>query len=260
MLIIRPEQMDVFQQHAFHSFEDRMVRHIRKHFTHTYEYQGEKNVREVVRYADRQARAYGFETQRSLCLYLTVCYMFGACFDEDPLLPWARDILKTKPVVYPEYLIDDLADKALEVSDQVHGPDSKHLIRAFIYLRKYLPRLKDEPDWDPFHERMIDMLEAIFPARFEAVDAASINNLIEQGLQQATGYGLTKQNGLRLFLVGKFLFGTHCDRDPMWARLAEPLHNPNLLDEQQRITMLYQNAAECLAAYLKIIPEEKSDE
>ncbi len=64
MLIIREEQMSVFEQVSFRRFEDSMVVHIKTFFPNHFTIAKEPVIRDVIRYGIERAEAYDFATER----------------------------------------------------------------------------------------------------------------------------------------------------------------------------------------------------
>lgn len=105
MLTIRREQMKVFRKQRYERFLDRLARHARRFFPEqTNDLDGEA-LRRVCRSLVLRGSRYGFETERDLCKFLNVAFVFGEEFDEDPHLPWTRP-----------YLEDDTAGPTLKIS------------------------------------------------------------------------------------------------------------------------------------------------
>src|SRR5690349_21147579 len=93
MLRIRPQQMQTFEQAAMTGFERRMVDHLRTYFPGHYRIWRPATAQAVVQYGCKKARHYGLDTERNICLYLTLMATLGGNFDADPQLPWANAIL-----------------------------------------------------------------------------------------------------------------------------------------------------------------------
>ena len=100
MLTIRKEQMDAFSHAALRIFECRMVAHLNRHFPKRCAKLGEDGVREWIRYGIERARTYGIVSERDVCKYIDVMFVYGRDFDTDRRRPWAGQILND-PVIMP---------------------------------------------------------------------------------------------------------------------------------------------------------------
>jgi len=121
MLIIRKEQEEEFAKIALKQFEESMVVHLNQFFPEECEALGQEGTAEAIRHGLERAGRYGFVTERDLCLYMDVMFAFGRDFDEDPDLPWAKEILSDEALSRPLERIDKLYDVAMEKAEQARG-------------------------------------------------------------------------------------------------------------------------------------------
>lgn len=115
MLKIRKEQNDEFAKAALKRFEESMVVHLNKFFPEECNLLGADGTREAIRYAVERAAGYGIVSERDVCIYTDVMFVFGRDFDKSPELRWAGRILNDKSVKDKPYeKADHLYDTALE--------------------------------------------------------------------------------------------------------------------------------------------------
>ena len=93
MIAVRDAQIKEMAAGRRASFIDRMVVHLRTHFPKHSEKVDEPTARRVIEYGITQAAAYGIETERDVCKFITLMWAFGHNFDRNPALPWAAEIL-----------------------------------------------------------------------------------------------------------------------------------------------------------------------
>lgn len=105
MLTIRREQMNVFRKQRHERFLDRLARHARRFFPEQTKSFDDGTLRQICRSLVLRGSRYGFETERDLCKFLNVAFVFGEEFDQDPDIPWIRP-----------YLDDDTAGPTLKVN------------------------------------------------------------------------------------------------------------------------------------------------
>jgi len=93
---IRKEQMEAFSQRQEEAFIDRMVKHLAEDFPEERSARRipESDLERLVRRGMEDAQRYGVVDEADVKLYLECMVILGPGFDEDPKIPWARDILK----------------------------------------------------------------------------------------------------------------------------------------------------------------------
>ncbi len=111
---IRKEQMETLSDCMLRKFEDSMVAHVEKFFPEQYSALGEAGVREMVRYGIERAETYGIVSERDVCKYVDVMFMYGRDFDTDPKLSWAAGILNDKRPQEPSERVDRLCREVME--------------------------------------------------------------------------------------------------------------------------------------------------
>ncbi|HXX23702.1 MAG TPA: hypothetical protein VEO19_11180 [Terriglobia bacterium] len=114
MLIIREAQLRILVADAF---ERSLVQHVIRCFPERARRIGNDELPAVIK--DRRARAARyFSSESGIRTFVDLTCVFGDTFDEDPELPWAREILK-KPGISE-------ADRR----QMLHARARRHLLRA----------------------------------------------------------------------------------------------------------------------------------
>ena len=122
LLKLRKEQMEALRHSASRNFEDRISRHLNRFFPAQCGKSGaEETLREAIRYGIKQAKDYGIVTQRGICKYLNVMFVFGRDFDKNPDFPWASKILQNPSSQSPDWIVKDLYDAAIKNADKGRG-------------------------------------------------------------------------------------------------------------------------------------------
>jgi hypothetical protein len=83
---------------------------------HKYAVQGEEANRALVWEGLERAEEYGIESSRGLTVYITLMFLLGAGFDQDPLYPWAGQVLRDR----------SLPDENTRVAE-LHGAAMKYV-------------------------------------------------------------------------------------------------------------------------------------
>jgi hypothetical protein len=110
MLVIRREQMKVFDDDARLRFEDQAVEHLRQHFPREFTALGEPGARALLPVAEERAALYGIRRQCDLLSWLGFAISFGSEFDIDPANAWMQEILAS-PVLDPDGKLDAIIEE-----------------------------------------------------------------------------------------------------------------------------------------------------
>lgn len=105
--------MEAFGAASAAGFEDRMVEHLRRCFPKHVEALGEQRTRAEITFGVARAALYDLTSERDVCAFIDVMFGFGDGFDENPALPWAREIL-TRPGFPPRVRAHALQARAVE--------------------------------------------------------------------------------------------------------------------------------------------------
>ena len=89
MLTIRESQLKVL---AKESFERWLVQHVLRHFPQQAQSLDSDLLRTSVREKWARATRY-FSSESGICTFIDLTFLLGDEFDNDPQLPWAREIL-----------------------------------------------------------------------------------------------------------------------------------------------------------------------
>jgi hypothetical protein len=114
MLTIKESQFRVLAENAFESW---LVEHIIRCFPEYTRNLGKDELLASIRGKTARASRY-FSSESGICTFIDLTCLFGDNFDEDPRLPWAREILTTPA-------IDD-AERRRRLYEQART----HLLRA----------------------------------------------------------------------------------------------------------------------------------
>jgi hypothetical protein len=98
---LRREQMQAFSRAADRSFEQRMFGHVNRHFPKRCAELGEADVREYIRHGMQRARSYDIVSERDICKYVDLMFVYGRDYDTNPKYPWAAEILNDRRTTGP---------------------------------------------------------------------------------------------------------------------------------------------------------------
>jgi len=223
MLTIRKEQMAVFEAAGQEKFETSMVEHVQQYFPNHFRIAGEPVIRQVVRYGIGRARQYDFASERDISLYLTVMFMLGSNFDTDFMYPWAGQILQGEND--PSQRADQLADTALDVVQEIAGPENRSINRAIVTFHKELPGFRKIGMADDYSQYLKATLKSIHPKKYEILGDRIIAMLINDGITKASSYKIGTESGFTLLIAMMFFMGSLIDREPFLPWLSAILND-----------------------------------
>jgi hypothetical protein len=219
MLVIRKEQIEVLKQVPLAVFKQKMVALLREDFPRDCEILGDEQIRKVLELGIGRAKGYGFDTRGDVCDYIVLMFKLGSFFDEDPLLPWAAELLKGREEFVPSDVIWDLYARAGDYCQSVAGDDGR-------YYRAALKKFHETP-FESFAKaaagdltrELGTLIKGLYPQRHQASPEDILEKMGVLGRASAGGYGLETPEGTLLYCVLMFMFGSHFDRDPLhpWA-------------------------------------------
>jgi hypothetical protein len=98
VMVIRGSQMEAFRDAAARSFEEEMLGRLRDFNPRHFDVVGVEGMRQVIRRGIRKAEGFEFTSRGPVRLFLNMMVMFGSDFFNDPIYPWAGEILSQKAV------------------------------------------------------------------------------------------------------------------------------------------------------------------
>lgn len=176
-------------------------------------------LRTVVRLGMDRSRSHGGLTTRDMYLYLTMMFMLGCYFDEDPQFAWAQEILSHHEP------IPELHAQTLRYLDLVAGKENEHLIKALARVRRLeLPLLPDANAAD-FEPQMLKLLRSIYPTKFDAQSETANHELVNLGKSLAVQHSMPVAAAALLAGLA-FMLGASFDRDPLHPWIQTVLRHP----------------------------------
>ncbi|TDH18496.1 hypothetical protein EXU57_23145 [Segetibacter sp. 3557_3] len=251
MLVILNKQMEVFKAHALKNFEEEMVEHIREFFPNHFKAIQEKGIRNTIEYGYLKARKYGLSTKRNVCLYINNMMLLGSNYETDPLYPSIRLILNDETEEHPNYRVDKLCEKVLDITHQIMGRQNVFLIRALLNILSNSDTLL-ETVMNGRTSGPLYYLNQVFPQKYAAVGEPDLLKMIGIGTRNARRYGITSQPNLLIYFVCMFMLGSGFDRDPKYAWAGKILNDPGSSDQSEKVEALYNSAINNLRTALSI--------
>jgi hypothetical protein len=236
-VIIRREQMKIFEEAALQAFEDEMTWHLYEFSPRHAAVIGEENVRLTIRRGVARAGRYGLTHRGPVRLYLDLTFMFGSDFDTDPQLPWAAAILGSGAVDQMERA-EQLHAGARWYSDAVAGPKFEYAKEAFARARRVrYEHLRIPPG--EFEEGCLTHLRAVHPEKYAYVGREALTELIREGVGAAAHRHVSGEPEALFWILLMFAMGHGFASDPLFPWVSSTLDNPGLGTPNQRVEKLY---------------------
>lgn len=239
MLIIRKEQMEVFEKASSGHFEPRAVQHLKQAFPKSCAMAGDKAVRQLANSSSQRAKKYHLTSQSAVRLFTDLMFLLGAHFDTDPQLPWASEVLNSKDPTDESAKARRLHAEATTYLDRVFGAGNKFYAEARQRLLD--TSIEVPPGAGRLTDATLASLGSIWPQKFEELGEEGARLLSQNGTAQANTYGITGERGCLVFVILMFLFGSGFANDPLTPWAGNVL-NDRQLSGDKRVRKLFTEA------------------
>jgi hypothetical protein len=238
MIRVHEKQLqEVGRALALEHFEDEMVVHLRGFVPRHAEVIGEDWLRRSIRFGVERAAGHGVTNPGLLRFYVELMFLFGGRFDEDPLFPWAGEILRDPRFADEVSRIDRLYQAT---RDYLVATDRWGRSLAIPMLRRIKQlRIEDiSPDHPGFERRLIDALASIDPQRCAYLGDPPLDALARRAPEVAARHGLSAQPGVVVAAGLMFFVGHGFAEDPTFPWIEDTLHHPAIKDPETRARRL----------------------
>jgi hypothetical protein len=240
MLVIRPEQMKIFEENARRRFEDEMVAHTKGFAPQLANVLGDEQLRIAVRSAIGRAERHGFTCRGPIRLYIEFMFQFGSSFGDDPQYPQIARLIESDGNEMQR--AERLYEMCINYLDKVAGPDAENTCKALRELLTFTRRPIDftEDDWQP---RLRDTLKQIYPQKAAYSGEGGLGTLFQEAIAEAQKYGFTSVRHRVLMVVLMFAFGHGCTHDPLYPWIERTLTDDKVVDAASRADRFERKAA-----------------
>ena len=283
MLVMRPSQMEVFEQVATQRFEAGLLEHLRTFFPEQAAALSPAQRNQVLRYGLQRAKSRGLQTERGLYRYLALMFLLGSGFDEDPQLAWMPPLQPptppsegaqapespqvagtsaTPPPTHskaepapetPDIRIEAGYTQAMAFLDRTVGPNNEFLQQTLSVLRH--PQVFEGlPAAPSFGHRVLLLLQSLAPEKYQALNEEALRALVRSGYEAAKRYGVSTELGMMNYLALAFVLGSSFDQDPLYPWAAAVLNDPAVSDPVKKGQALREAALNYLAICLPACP------
>lgn len=241
MLVIRPEQVQVFQGAALRSFEDEMVAHLAEFSPPLFKTIKEDQLRKAIRFGIARASDYGITFRGPVRLYLELMLLFGSHFDTDPQYPWAAEVLADQDSGPQMTRAEKLYERTRDYREKVAGPEDAYAQKALRGISVWAR----QPLWfssDGFVPAMLQELADAYPQKAAYVGEDRLKLLIREGIDGARSHEFTTVRGVALSVVLMFAFGHGCFDDLLYPWIARTIEDDAITDSAARAKRLETKA------------------
>jgi hypothetical protein len=239
MLIIRTDQVTVFEQAASRQFEDEMMEHSKDFAEPLCKVIGDEQLRVALRSAIPRAEAYGFTNRGPIRLFIELTFLCGSAFDTDPQYSAVGEVLRGSGDQM--FRAQQIHEGYLDYLDKVSGPGAVNVHKAL----KELLVLAKEPNSYSSNDLIATMLQEmdrIFPQKTAYVGEANLRALIYEALAEADRYDFSDARSQALIVILKYAFGHGCTDDPLYPWISQTLKDEKIVDSAARAARLEKKA------------------
>lgn len=250
MLTIRKAQMDILENAAIRTFEDRTYAHLQEYFPGHCALLGEEQMRLVIQQGWTKAKSYGLTAECCVRSYIEFMCLLGSGFDTDPLLPWAAEILNDKTMpdqvargdLFYDRAHDYIRHLVPDYRDAMGEPITARFVAELRQLRHVSDAALSAAAIPAFSDKLQARLQYVFPAKCQYVGEDRLRGLISRGIQGAVGYGITGERGITLFTTLMFVLGAAFDKDLLLPWASTTLNDARITSQKKRVDRLYIKA------------------
>lgn len=241
MLVIRKNQVEVFEQNTLRKFEDELIDHFKGFAPELSRILKEDGVRGVVHLGIRRAGRYGLQDRVPLKFYVELMFCFGSFFDADVQLPWAAQVLFDSSISDQYRRVDRLYAKMADYLRHVAGQQNEYAVRALTRFNdskmETLPRVSED-----LRERILSALSVIYPEKYQYAGESALRVMISGAIEAAASFRVPTERGAAIFSALMFGFGAGVMADPLYPWVSATLENASIADPNDRVERLAAKA------------------
>lgn len=121
MLIIRDDQMDPLRAIASSAYRHRLANHLKQVFPERCAALGQRELYSAIDHGIATAARYGLKSEREVCKFIDLMFVFGRYFDLPSEQPWAARVLQDRSTRTATELTDALFARALRNMHRAWG-------------------------------------------------------------------------------------------------------------------------------------------
>lgn len=238
-MLIRAEQMKVFEQGARRRFDEEMLVHGKSFSPRLCELIGDEQLRVALRSAMNRANGYGFTYRGPIRLFIETMFLLGSAFDTDPQYPAVSESLRASGDQMQR--AEEIHEGLLDYLEKVSGPDAANVREALEQLSIFA-RMPITLSSNNLVAGLIQEMTRIFPRKAAYIGEAGLTTLIQEGIAEARKHDFSSVRQQTLIVVLMFAFGHGCTGDPLYPWIARTLQDPRIIGPAARAERLEKKA------------------
>lgn len=255
MLVIRPEQMEVFRQAAAHHFEIEMLEHLGELSPPLLKAIGKEQMLKAIRFGITKAASHGFTWRGPVRFYLELMLLFGSHFDTDPQYPWAGEILVKQDLESQMQRAERLYEKTMDYRKKVAGPEDAYTLAALQSMAYFANQPLNLPTTQ-YMPALLQQIALIYPQKAAYIGREGLEALIRKGIGGAQQQQFNTIRGVTLAIMLMLALGHGCGYDPLYPWIYKTLMDGTVATPEERAKRLEKEALTRLEKVLFPIGDE----
>ena len=242
-LVIRKEQLRVFQMQPRLHFEKEMGGYLKQYFPFE---AANADLERWVRTGLAKADQYGFSTYSQCALFLALTAILGAGFDEDPQIPWAAEMISNPKGSAAERL-SGVYDKGIEFLRAIGGRKCAWLVRAKLRVRRQDMNLAASGrSRRAMADKIRQALAQMYPEKARQIGDMALKRLVALAIGRARERGAETPSAALIHATHMYYLGAAFDQDPCYPWAGNTLNDPNAGPADQRYKQMHRLSLEYL--------------
>ena len=241
MLLIRDAQMRAIGEGLRAAYERTLTQHFTTLYPRETREAGEAQIAKLVSIAAKRAVDQGYgSSSREIGLYVSLAFVLGIAFDEDPQIPWAGQRLSRPSETDSATRIGEVYQIALEYLGATAGEECEHVVRAMLRIRSFDLDNAPATEGEQWIDDMAGVLHDIHPRKYDYQGEIANRNLLAMAIESAHRNGFRSPRGRGIWATLMFMLGSGFDRDPLYGWVHDALAGDG--EEMERVARLYRGA------------------
>jgi len=242
-LVIREAQMKIFRLQPRLQFERDMADYLKRYFPFE---AANADLERWVRTGLAKAGQFGLTTRRQNALFLALTAILGAAFDEDPLIPWAAEIVSSPDGSAADRL-SRVYDKGIEFLRAVGGPKCGWLVRAKLRVRRQdMTAAAAGMSRRSMAEKIRQVLAQMYPEKARQGGDKAMKKLVGLAIGRARERGAETPAAALIHATHMFYLGAGFDQDACYPWAGNTLDDQNAGPVDRRYERMHQLSLEYL--------------
>ncbi len=214
-LQLTPEFVKAMQAYSRERFAQTLLTHCSAAFPATFGALKPDKSYQLMLDGIEQARRFNVTKRGPVTSFMEMRLNLGIGFADDPMCPWAAEILHKITPQTQMAAADALFARYAEYHRAVHGPGSTQFIAAMARAETVVEK--------PADQTHAAMLQAVFPEKYAYLGPDGIQAFLNAIRAQLQGHGRLDLRSTRVYILLCFFMGHRCAEDPQYGWIGDAL-------------------------------------